>query len=131
MSKRTRSRHKGRQGPRGPQVPSTRGVAAAETKTSSHRLEIHRSRGKPTKQGSSQPPDAKVRHRWRPMTTWAGRVATSVIVAVVSALAVYGVHSFLSRATRADLSAPPVKVEEIEVGPLDDDLLSARVIHSA
>ena len=65
------------------------------------------------------------------MTTWAGGVATSVIVAVVAAVAVYGVHAVLSRGPQPDLSAPPVKVDSIDISPLDNDLLSARLIRPA
>jgi hypothetical protein len=89
------------------------------------------SHGKATKYGSSESSESKSRPWWRPMTAWAGSATTSVIVAVVCAIAVYAVHSELSRPERADLSAPPVKVEGVEVSPLDNDLLSARVIHSA
>lgn len=65
------------------------------------------------------------------MTTWAGGVATSVVVAVLGAAAVYGVHAVLSRPQRPDLSGPPVKIEQIEVTSLNDDLLSASVDRSA
>jgi hypothetical protein len=130
MSKRPRRRRQGNLGSRTPRMSSTDAVVPARTSTSARAKQSRASHGARVKGGASEPLKPKRRPWWGATTTWAGRVVTSVVVTVLGTAAVYGVHSVLSRG-REDLSAPPVKIEAIEVYALDNDLLSAKAIRSA
>jgi hypothetical protein len=131
MSKRRHKHPKGTQDSRRPGMPATHAAVPVETSAPDQGKRNHSPEGRKVKSDSSDSPVQKRPPWWRPLTTWAGRVTTSVLITALGALAAYGVHLLLSSTKKPDLSGPPVKIEEIQVTPLDDDLLSGKVIHSA